>query len=41
MGLLPSAVSTVHDVSGWKCVNTFADGNGVVFERPSPSLIIR
>jgi len=41
MSLLPSAVTMVYDVSGWKCVNTLADSDGVVFERPSPPLIIR
>ena len=41
MSLLPTSVSSVRDVKGWKCINCLMDGDGVVFERPAPNLTRR
>ena len=37
---LPKTISSVYDVRGWVCINTFADGR-VVFKRPAAPLPAR
>ena len=41
MSLLPRNISCCYDTSGWKCVNTYLDGDGVVFLRPPPPMKVR
>ena len=36
MSKLPTNISIFYDTTGWKCINTLADGDGVVFLRPTP-----
>ena len=41
MTLLHTNISAVYDTTGWQCINTYADGDGVVFLRPPPPLKVR
>ena len=41
MTLLHDNIAAIYDTRGWKCVNTYADGDGVVFLRPPPPLPVR
>lgn len=41
MTLLPKQISAVYDTTGWHCINTYADRDGVVFKRPPPPLPVR
>lgn len=41
MTLLHKNISAVYDTTGWHCINTYADGDGVVFARPPPPLPVR
>jgi len=34
MACLPKAVSTVYDTTGWRCINIYSDGDGIVMLRP-------
>ena len=41
MSLLPRKISCCYDTTGWKCVNTYLNGDGVVFLRPPPPMKVR
>ena len=41
MTLLPSVIRACYDTTGWLCINTYSDKDGVVFLRPSPPLCVR
>ena len=41
MGLLPKHITSVYDTTGWTCVNTYLDGDRVVFKRPPPRVPAR
>ena len=41
MSLLHPSISECFDTKGWVCVNTYADGDGVVFLRPPPPMLLR
>lgn len=41
MSLLHPNISECHDTNGWVCINTYLDGDGVVFLRPPPPMLVR
>ena len=41
MSLLPRNISCCFDTTGWECVNTYLNGDGVVFLRPPPPMKVR
>ena len=41
MSLMPKNIACCYDTTGWKCINTLADGDGVVFLRPPPPMPVR
>ena len=41
MSLLHPNISERYDTSGWVCINTYLDGDGVVFLRPPPPMLLR
>ena len=41
MSHLPEAVTAVRNVNDWSCVNTYADGDRVVFKRAAPTMRCR
>ena len=41
MTLLPPAVSTVYDTTGWSCINRHMDGDRFVMLRPPPPIRVR
>lgn len=41
MSKLHPLISAFYNTDGWICINTYADGDGVVFKRPSPAVSVR
>ena len=41
MSKLPEAVTSVRNVQNWACVNTYVDGERIVFKRAAPTLYLR
>ena len=41
MSRMPKNIACCYDTTDWECVNTYADGDGVVFERPLPPMVVR
>ena len=41
MSLLHPNIASCYDTTGWCCINTFLDGDGVVFLRPTPPMLLR
>ena len=41
MSKLPEAITSIRNVQHWTCVNTYVDGERVVFKRAAPDLFCR
>ena len=41
MSLLHPNIAERYDTNGWVCINTYLDGDGVVFLRPPPPMLLR
>ena len=41
MSLLHRNITCMYDTTGWRCINTYSDRDGVVFLRPPPPMLVR
>ena len=41
MSHMPKNIACCYDTTNWECINTKADRDGVVFQRPLPPMVVR